>query len=167
MVMGEDISRLMDGELDDGDVDALCGRLQRPDGKATWVCYHLIGDALRGSGSLAPGFAQRFAARFAAEPTVLAPNVRKSRPLPFVWAVAATVAAVAVVGWVALTTLDAPAIAIAKARAAGAVRSAQVRPQAVPADYLLAHQEYSPTAQIQGVGPNLRAVSAPAADASR
>jgi sigma-E factor negative regulatory protein RseA len=165
MVMGEDISRLMDGELDDGDVDAVCGRLQRPDGEATWVCYHVIGDALRGSGGLAPGFSQRFAARLIAEPTVLAPSVRKSRPLPFVWAVAATVAAVTVVGWVALTTLDTPATAIA--RGAGAVRAAHVRPQSVPADYLLAHQEYSPTAQIQGVGPNLRAVSAPAADAPR
>ena len=32
------------------------------------------------------------------------------------------------------------------------------RPQPVSPDYLLAHQEYSPTTQIQGVGPYLRAV---------
>jgi hypothetical protein len=35
----------------------------------------------------------------------------------------------------------------------------------VPADYLLAHQESSPTMQIQGVGPYLRSVAAPAGDA--
>jgi hypothetical protein len=33
-------------------------------------------------------------------------------------------------------------------------------PQPVSADYLLAHQEYSPTTQIQGVGPYLRSVAA-------
>ncbi len=165
--MGEDISRLMDGELDDGEADAVCGRLRQPDGKAIWVCYHVIGDALRGGGGSSPGFAERFAARLAAEPTVLAPRVGHGRPLPFVWAAAAAIAAVAVVGWVALTTLDGPSAAIAKAREAGAVRAAQVRPPSVPVDYLQAHQEYSPTAQIQGVGPNLRAVSAATADGQR
>jgi hypothetical protein len=58
-------------------------------------------------------------------------------------------------------------MAMAKAREASTVRAAQVRPQGVPADYLLAHQEYSPAAPIQGVGPQLRAVSAPAPDAQR
>jgi sigma-E factor negative regulatory protein RseA len=167
MVMGEDISRLMDGEVDDGEADAVCDRLRHPDGRATWVCYHVIGDVLRGGGGLSPGISDRFAARLAAEPTVLAPRVPRGRPLPFVWAAAATIAAVAVVGWVGLTTLDGPATTIAKAREAGAVRAAQVRPPPVPADYLQAHQEYSPTAQIQGVGPNLRAVSAAAAEERR
>ena len=54
--------------------------------------------------------------------------------------------------------------ALAKAREAGAVRAAQVRPPVVPADYLLAHQEYAPTVQIQGVDPNFRAVSAATAE---
>jgi sigma-E factor negative regulatory protein RseA len=162
--MGEEISRLMDGELPDGEVESVCSRLNRPDGVTTWVCYHVIGDALRGSGGHAPGFAPRFAARLAAEPTVLAPRSRRANPLPLAWAAAATLAAVAVVGWVAVATLEVPTTAIAKAREAGAVRAAQVRPPAVPADYLLAHQEYSPTVQIQGVDPSLRAVSASAAE---
>ena len=54
---------------------------------------------------------------------------------------------------------------MAKAGEATTVRAAQVKPQTVPADYLLAHQEYSPTTQIQGVGPYLRAVAASASDA--
>ena len=36
--------------------------------------------------------------------------------------------------------------------------------QPVSPDYLIAHQEYSPTTQIQGVGPYLRAVSAGGVD---
>ncbi len=162
--MGEELSRLMDGELLDGEVESVCSRLNRPDGVTTWVCYHVIGDALRGSGVYAPGFAQRFSARLAAEPTVFAPRSRRANTLPVAWAAAATLAAVAVVGWVAVSTLEVPAVALAKAREAGAVRAAQVRPPAVPADYWLAHQEYSPTVQIQGVDPNLRAVSVSISD---
>ncbi len=157
--MGEEISRLMDGELPDGEVESVCSRLNGPDGMTTWVCYHVIGDALRGSGAHAPGFARRFAVQLAAEPTVLAPRARRANPLPLAWAVAATLAAVAVVGWVAVATIEVPPAALARARDAGAVRAAQVRPPVIPADYLLAHQEYSPTVQIQGVDPNLRAVS--------
>jgi hypothetical protein len=39
-----------------------------------------------------------------------------------------------------------------------------VRPSTVPADYLLAHQEYSPSMAIQGAGPYLRAVASPSGD---
>jgi len=42
-----------------------------------------------------------------------------------------------------------------------------LRPQSVPEDYLLAHQEYSPATAMQGVGPYLRAVSVPLADSPR
>ena len=72
-------------------------------------------------------------------------RTRTSQPATFAWAVAATVAAVTVVGWTAFSMVDAPPTAIAKAREAAAVRAAQVSRRAdVPADYLLAHQEYSP-----------------------
>ena len=76
------------------------------------------------------------------------------------WAVAATLAAVTVVGWTAFSMVDAPPTAVAKAREAATVRAAQVKPPAeVPADYLIAHQEYSPSTAIQGTGPYLRAVA--------
>lgn len=164
--MGEEISRLMDGELDDEHLDVVCAQLKRPDGLAAWSCYHVIGDTLRGNARLTPGFSQRFAARLAAEPTVLAPQRRAARPLSVVWAAAATVAAVSVVGWVAFGTLDAQPTALAKAREAAAVRAAQLNPNRT-ADYLLAHQESSPTMQIQGIGPSFRpaTATAPAAGA--
>ena len=132
--MAESISRLMDGEVDDTEIEIVCAELRRPEAIATWACYHVIGDTLRRGPVPIPGFAQRFAARLAAEPTVLAPQTERPRPMPVAWAAAATVAAVSVVGW--------------------------VRPPAVPLDYLLAHREYSPTAPIEGIGPGLRTASA-------
>ena len=158
--MDEQISRLMDGELEGPEADSAIRELKDPGGIATWACYHVIGDALRGSGEPMPGFAQRFATRLDAEPTVLAPKPRQMHRLPFAWAAAATVAAVMVVGWVAVSTLDPQSTLLAKAREATSVRPAAARPQPVSPDYLLAHQEYSPTTQIQGVGPYLRAASA-------
>src|SRR5512144_828218 len=148
MVMGEQISRLMDGDLDDAAAEAAFQELKRPDGVEAWVCYHVIGDVLRRASTPTPGFAARFAARLAAEPTVLAPAARQSNRLPFTWAVAATVAAVMVVGWVAVSTLDPQPTALARAREAATVRSTQGGPQLVSPDCLLAHQEYSPTTQI-------------------
>ena len=164
--MGEDISRLMDGEVDDEHLDVVCAALKRPEGRAQWACYHVIGDALRGNPQLTPGFSERFAARLAAEPTVLAPQPKAARPLSVVWAAAATVAAVTVVGWVAFGTLDPQTTALAKAREAAVVRAAQLNPTRT-ADYLLAHQESSPTMQIQGIGPSFRpaTATAPAAGA--
>jgi sigma-E factor negative regulatory protein RseA len=160
MVMGEDISRLMDGELDDEQLDVVWAQLKRPEGVATWAGYHVIGDTLRGTQRLSPGFSERFAARLAAEPTVLAPRAKPTRSLSLAWSVAATVAAVAVVGWAAVGTLDPQANAMAKAREAAVARAAQIKPRSVPVDYLLAHQESSPTTQIQGVGPYLRPATA-------
>ena len=167
--MGEEISRLMDGEVGDDELEAAYKRLKQPDGMAQWACYHVIGDALRGAGTLPEGFTQRLAARLASEPTVLAPQAKTpNRPLAYAWAAAAGVAAVSLVGWVAFTTMEAQPPAMAKAGEAATVRAAAVRPQApVPADYLLAHQEFSPSTQIQGVGPYLRAVTAPAASDAR
>ena len=158
--MPDSISRLMDGELDNSEIEIVCGRLRRPDAVAAWVCYHVIGDSLRGGPAPTPGFGDRFAARLASEPTVIAPGAQRSRPVPVAWAVAASVAAVSVVGWIAFTTLDTSPTAIAKAREAATVRAAEVRPLVVPNDYLLAHREYSPTAPIEGISPGFRTAAA-------
>jgi sigma-E factor negative regulatory protein RseA len=167
MVMGEEISRFMDGEVDGAEADAVYRQLKHSEGTATWVCYHVIGDALRGSAQHLPGFAERFAQRMASEPTVLAPRSRANAGLPFAWAAAATLAAVVVVGWVAVTLFDSQPTALATAREAGTVRATVGRAQPVAPDYLIAHQEYSPTTQIQGVGPYLRSASAGGVDAGK
>jgi sigma-E factor negative regulatory protein RseA len=165
MVMNENISRLMDGELEHGELDAVCGGLKQPGVMATWVCYHVIGDALRGAPALPPQVTAQFVERFAAEPTILAPQRRApSGVVTWAWAVAATIAAVTVVGWTALSVVGEEPAAMAKAREATTIGAARFRPSTVPADYLLAHQEYSPSAAIQGVGPYLRVVASPVGD---
>ena len=125
------------------------------------MCYHVIGDTLRGGGlplRRAIRAQLRGAARVRAHGDCA--GRARSRPLPVAWAVAATIAAVTVVGWVAIATLDRSPTAIAKAREAATVRAAQLRPPAVPTDYLLAHREYSPTAPMEGIGPGLRPAAA-------
>jgi negative regulator of sigma E activity len=145
--------------------DAVVTSLCRTEGLATWVCYHVIGDAVRGVASRGLD-SRRFIELFAAEPTVLAPPRRSPAPHAIALALAATVAAVSVVGWVALTTMPTPVAAIASARQAVGVRAADARP-AVDNEYVLVHQEYSPTNAIQGIGPYLRAVAATEPDARR
>ncbi len=99
----ERISELMDGELDGLQAELMMRHLYDTDAKATWSAYHMIGDALRGD--LDCNVAARVRERLAAEPTVLAP-----RPISSVQArglgmsIAASVAAVCVVGYLALTT---------------------------------------------------------------
>jgi sigma-E factor negative regulatory protein RseA len=164
----EEISLLVDGELDVMHIEGVCTHLRDAGSITTWVCYHVIGDTLRGSGAMMPGFAARFATRLSAEPTVLSPPRRRPAPAAVAWAAAATVAAISVVGWVAMTTLPAgdgsmPA-ALATARLAATVRAADTRP-VVDNEYLLVHQEYSPTTAIQGARPYLRAVAATEPDA--
>lgn len=160
----EEVSLLMDGELDDVGADRVCAMLRDARCEQAWVCYHVIGDALRGPCAAMPGFAHRFAERLSAEPTVLAPQRRRSAPAAIALAAAATVAAVSVVGWVALSTMPAPESAIQAARQAATLRAADAR-RPVDNDYLLAHQEYSPATAIQGVRPYLRAVAASDPDA--
>jgi sigma-E factor negative regulatory protein RseA len=165
MVMNEELSRLMDGDLTDAEIERVVGECRRPDLLRAWACYHLIGDVLRGGPGASSHVANRVLKALETEPTVLAPKLRSVRPVAsWTWAAAATVAAIAVVGWTAVSLTETPGTAVAKAREAAAVTAAQLRPQALPQDYVLVHQEYSPATAIQGVRPYLRAVSAPSGD---
>ena len=156
----EEVSSLMDGELTASDVEMACRALRDPEVAATWTCYHVIGDTLRGSFALSPGFSGRFGERLAVEATVLAPQRGRPRPLAIAWAAAATVAAVGVVGWVSLQTMPVAPTAVATARQATGLRASDARPAVVDNADLLVHQEYSPTTALQGVRPYLRAVTA-------
>jgi len=163
----EEVSQLMDGELDADRVEHACHGLREMASKETWICYHVIGDTLRGCSGLSPGFAERFAARLSAEPTVLAPPARRPAPAAIAWAVAASAAAVSVVGWVALQMMTPQPAAVATVQQATSVRAADAR-RPVENEYLLAHQEFSPMTAIQGVRPaSLRPVSADDQDARR
>lgn len=159
------ISELLDGELESreaaGPLDAL-----RSEGEArdTWRNYHLIGDAMRDTRMLSPGFSGRVAARLAQEPTVMAPVRRAATPQRQRWqflSAAASVAAVAMVGWIAFAPQES-GTEIARVAPGGAVQIpavAQVPPPATANDYLYAHQGQSPRNSLQGVAPYVRMVS--------
>ena len=156
------ISALMDGELQDMEFAELM-RALREDGEAleTWREYHLISDALRDTQLLSSGFSLRVAARLAEEPTVLSPARLPQRAARNRWVgrAAASLAAVALVGWLGLE-FSPGTQQVAKAPA----QSTQVAESAVPlpsaaSDYLLAHQSYSPRGSLQGVAAYVRTVT--------
>ncbi len=91
-VTPEEVSLLVDGELDADRVDRVCRGLRELAAVETWVCYHVIGDSLRGQCALRPGFAARFSAQLAAEPTILAPPRPRPAPAAVALAIAASVA---------------------------------------------------------------------------
>ncbi len=185
MQSAENISALMDGELGDDEAAREIAHLKQDAARrSTWDAYHVIGEALRGEHagtSLAPAFSRRLSERLALEPTVLAPRMRSPKTLQtYALSAAASVAAVAAVGWVAMNMLapDTAPTTLAKAPATKQQVVAPVvavQPPVAPSatsggeavatapeqvhEYLLAHQGISPSTAIQGVTPYIRTVS--------
>ncbi len=177
----ESISALMDGELDSEAAAREIARVKQDVARRdSWDTYHAIGDALRGEHprvGFSAGFSKRLSERLALEPTVVAPRVRAPRTMQ-TWALsaAASVAAIAAVGWVAVNMLNsdstpgtlakAPAASVTAPVAAlqpdGPIIKAPLVSAATPEhvhEYLLAHQGISPITAIQGVTPYIRTVS--------
>lgn len=166
--MKSKISALMDGELETHEASEPLAALERDqEAFEAWRAYHLISDALQETRTLSRNFTTRFAARLAQEPTVLAPRrlaVRGERARWIGLSAAASVAAVAMVGWLALSTppgAPADAVAVAQQERAAPQDMAHVPPPQTANDYLLAHQGYSPRLSLQGVAPYVRTVSDP------
>lgn len=181
----ERVSTLMDGELDYDEAVREIARVKQDAACCdAWHNFHAIGDAMRGehapAGALTPGFSQRLSERLALEPAVMAPRLRLSTTArtiqTYALSAAASVAAVAAVGWAALNMLnpDAAPGTLTQAPAISATMAAAVAPQLSSApsrvepvamapehvhEYLLAHQGISPTTAIQGVTPYIRTVS--------
>ncbi|NWG29937.1 MAG: hypothetical protein HXY29_00390 [Rhodocyclaceae bacterium] len=103
-----EISALIDGEVEEHEVrEAIRASLDDPE---RWRTYLLIGEAMRGETAPRLDLTEAVMARLAEEPVVLAPrNLRERRPRHHpLLALAASVAGVAVVGWVALTGAPQP-----------------------------------------------------------
>jgi sigma-E factor negative regulatory protein RseA len=159
--MKEQISALMDGELDERAAGEVIGALRR-DGEALecWRLYHLVSDGMRDTRLLSAGFAQRFSERLAGEATVLAPaNLPGKTPVQrFAFAAAASLAAVALVGWLAFAPQPQAPQPVAQVQPP--VATATIVPLSSAAnDYLLAHQGFSPRVSLQGMAPYVRTVS--------
>jgi sigma-E factor negative regulatory protein RseA len=161
----EKISQLMDGELEGRECILQLDRLkQNGDLAQSWSTYHLIRDVLRDEAGVNIGIAQRVHQRLASEPIVIAPHTRVvARVVRYSLPMAATVAGVAVVGWLALSlnsngflgggSPSRPVPEMAKSKAPAPSANGQMN------DYLLAHQEFSPSSELQGLAPYIRTVS--------
>lgn len=163
----EKISALMDGEAVGQEAHQAMLRLKDTgDAREIWAAYHLIGDVMRGDALPAFDVSQRVAVAIADEPTVMAPrSSRTGKPMTYALSAAASVSAIAVVGWMAFstTTFTNPPVDVAQAPAA-AVAQPEAQLVSSPSDgqmneYLLAHQGVSPSTSLQGVAPYIRTIS--------
>ena len=170
------LSALMDGELNELDAQREIARLRSdPESRERWESFHVIGDAMRGQKVLSPAFSSSLASRLAEEPTILSPrrlSRQTKRVATYALSAAASLFAVAFVGWVAIapTGLVGPQASVTPI-SSGSVVPTQVG-GAQPAmaemsvssdgrmnEYLLAHQGFSPSTAIQGLAPYIRSVS--------
>jgi Meckel syndrome type 1 protein len=157
--MNEAISALMDGELEGGAADDALELLRRNgEAASTWRLYHLMSDAMHGQRQvLSARFVERVAARLATEPAVLSPGALPGRtPMQrYALAAAASLAAVALVGWLAFAPQPRPQPPVAQAQPPAITVSL---PDAAN-DYLLAHQGFSPRMSLLGIAPYVRTVA--------
>ncbi|WP_374513397.1 sigma-E factor negative regulatory protein [Niveibacterium sp.] len=168
--MKEQISALLDGELEPTGVQALLSHTKKePALRECWDEYALIGDALRGEAELSSDFTAKLMSRLDAEPTVIAPAAsaalakRRRSALDTLLPIAATVAGVAVVAWLGLRVEPADTTRVARATTAA---------RAVPAAdadraYLLAHHGYAGAQAVPGVGYYMRTAAEQVGDEVR
>ena len=145
MMMKDQVSALMDGELDDNEARIVVGRFKQDAAmRDEWEIYHLIGDNLRQPPVWSDAFSKRFAEKFAAEPTVLAPSRRPALRRPMVvLSAAASLAAVSLVAWTAFHFNQPDAASVTNATNANRMAGGEVSHEVNR--YLVAHQEYSAT----------------------
>ena len=161
----ERISAFMDGEAGQAETHHALLRLkQDTESNQIWAAYHLIGDTMRGDPLLRDDFIARFHARMENEPTQLAPRMSWRKSANYALSAAASISAIAVV--LTLTLLDnpqRPQVPNSAAPRSDAPVHAQGDPppptQGKVNEYLMAHQEYSPSTALQGVAPYVRTVS--------
>jgi sigma-E factor negative regulatory protein RseA len=158
--MKQQISVLMDGELFDDEAEALLDKLKRsPDEHEEWQTYHLIGDVLRQPDHAYPNISAAMRERLQAEPTVLAPGRRTSRNARwFALSAAASVLALTLVAWMSVQVGSEPPPQMAMQQST-ALRPASFSGNKGLNNYLMAHQEYSPSADVQGAASYIRTVA--------
>lgn len=159
-MMKHEISALMDGELFEDEAEVLFDQVKRDaDAHRNWATYHLIGDVLRQPDSIHRDISARVRERMQNEPTVLAPRSRaltqKVRTVAL--SAAASLAAVGVVAWMSLQI--SPEAASQMAMQQTAVRPVSLQIQTKSNEYLMAHQEFSPSTDMNGGASYIRTVS--------
>ncbi len=172
-----ELSALFDGELEEHEVRAAVTAALNEDGlQDSWQLYALIGDGLRGDCPDAPDLTASVMAHVREEPVVLAPrNLKAQRRTHPMYALAASLAGVAVVAWLALagnprapadgagSTLAAaasPAPSIARVEPVAAGKPADSQPlRGDMSEYLLAHQMQAGTSYLAASTRQIRTVA--------
>jgi sigma-E factor negative regulatory protein RseA len=158
--MKQNISALMDGELFDDEAEALLNRINRnPDAHAEWHIYHLVGDALRQPDHLHANISTALRERLQSEPTVLAPRNRiRQNAKWFALSAAASVMALALVAWMSVQIGSEPAPQVAMQQPT-ALRPASFSVNPELNAYLMAHQEFSPSTDVQSTASYIHTVA--------
>ncbi len=156
--MKQEISVLMDGEMFEDEAELFFDKLKRnPRATQDWSVYHLIGDALRQPEHIHCDISPAFRERLQAEPTILAPHTRRpQRVKHYALSAVASVMALALVAWMSMQVASEPAPQLAAVQHNNAVRPAAFQAN----DYLMAHQEFSPSADVQGAASYIHTVAA-------
>ena len=158
--MKQEISALMDGELFEDEAEDLLGRVKEDsDAHKDWAVYHLIGDVLRQPEHIHCDLGAKVRERMRDEPTVLAPRGRavKQKMRAVVLSAAASLAAVGAVAWMSVQIGPEAAPQMAMQQPALRPASAQIQPKSN--DYLMAHQEFSPSIDMSGGASYIRTVA--------
>lgn len=161
--MTKELSALLDGELEMHEESTLWATLKaEPHLRRRWQDYKLISDAIHAEANLSSDLTAKVMLGLAEEPVVMAPRARPAKTWSSaIMALAASVAGVAVVGWLALAPQaqdgGAPVLAAAK-QPPLAVAASQTGQQGLQ-EYVLAHQANSPAFYLQGGTQHIRTVS--------
>jgi sigma-E factor negative regulatory protein RseA len=159
-MMKHEISALMDGEMFEDEADVLFDRIKHnPDAHRDWATYHLIGDVLRQPEYINRDISSLVRERLQNEPTVMAPRSRalKQKARVFALSAAASVLAVGVVAWMSLqiSPETSPQLAMQQSN----IRPVNMQIQPKSNDYLMAHQEFSPSNDMNGGASYIRTVT--------
>lgn len=155
--MNEQLSALLDDEIAVEDAAHLItAMLSSKDAAQAWSDYNLIGDAMRGNAILSNQFKQNLMQKLDMEATVLAPNAALAthsleaahhHVIPVSWSIAASFAAVMVVGWMVLNQQTHNGNELAPIEVAQVVIAKDAAiDSGIPAEYLSAHQASAPSA---------------------
>ncbi|HCI53602.1 MAG TPA: anti-sigma factor [Gallionella sp.] len=158
--MKHEISALMDGELFEDEADSVLGQIKRePAAQSDWAVYHMIGDVLRQPEYVHRDISAIVRERLQNEPTILAPRSRalKQKARVFALSAAASLLAVGVVSWMSLqiSPETAPQMAMQQSN----IRPVNMQIQPKSNDYLMAHQEFSPSNDMNGGASYIRTVT--------
>lgn len=166
--MKKEISALIDGELFEDEAETVFNRIKRDSmTHRDWTTYHLVGDVLRQPDYIHRDISAMVHERLQHEPTVLAPrsHALKQKARVYALSAAASLVAVGVVAWMSFQiSPEAPA---QMAMQQSALRPASLQIQPESNEYLIAHQQFSPSADMNGGISYIRTVSYSAEEQSR